>query len=210
MPEASTDHLSNARWKRKRLRCAAAHHFQSSLRGEQPHDFADEQRVALGAVMDRGHRVLGRAHAGARLDQAPHLRFAESRQRDPVSGALASEFCHDRSKRSVGFELHVSIGASDKQRRGTHLARHELEEQQGWLIRGVEVVEHQDQRLRLGGIDYERGHGLEETEPRRPRLERARSGQVRDSARSSGRIVASSAPPAPSSLCSRSGSRSWT
>ncbi len=47
--------------------------LQGGLGGQQAHDLPDEQRVALGRLVDSGDLRFGRCHPGERFDQALHL-----------------------------------------------------------------------------------------------------------------------------------------
>ncbi len=60
---------------------------EAPLRAQQPHDLVDEERVALGRVVDRPHDAVGRAPAGDALDDLADVALAQPAQRQPLAVA---------------------------------------------------------------------------------------------------------------------------
>ena len=54
---------------------------EPALGAQQPHDLVDEERIALGRLVDRAHDALGRAAAGDALDDLGDVALAQPAQR---------------------------------------------------------------------------------------------------------------------------------
>ena len=102
--------------------------------------------------------------AVAKLDQPAHVARIKPRQRDPLADAeQLAELLFD-PRRPVDLGLAVS---GDRQHPHVcDLAREEQQRQQRQLIRGVHVVQHDDQRLPVGAPAQEAREGVEQHEPR--------------------------------------------
>ena len=61
--------------------------LQPPLRAQQSHDLVDEERVALGRVVDRAHDAVRWAPAGDALDDLGHVALAQAAQRQPPAVA---------------------------------------------------------------------------------------------------------------------------
>ncbi len=55
---------------------------EPSLRCQQPHDLTDEERIAFGFLLDRGHHFVTRRLAGNDLDEAGNIALAEPAKRE--------------------------------------------------------------------------------------------------------------------------------
>ena len=82
-----------------------------------------------------------------------------------VTGSRARAESVSRSG-SVSVGVHVAVGADDQDPAVGELAGHELQQQQRGLVGGVQVVEHEHERLRRRGALQERGERVEEPEAR--------------------------------------------
>ena len=115
---------------------------------------------------------------------ARRARTARRRSRSrPVSGEPA----RDRLPREGGERVaerfgerrvHVAVGADDQDPAVGELAGHELQQQQRGLVGGVQVVEHEHERLRRRGALQERGERVEEPEARALGLDGGHGRQV--------------------------------
>ena len=179
---------ASERWRRRRpitslTLCgiasgAVAGSLQASLRGEQPHDLADEQRVALGLGVHRRSQLrCGRAGRGE-LDEVGDVGLAEAGERERPRDRLASQLGEGRRERIRQGRIDVAVRADDQQAAVAELAGDELEKQERGLVCRVQVVEHQHQRPRGRRALQEGGHGIEEPEARSLGLERRRRRQI--------------------------------
>jgi hypothetical protein len=74
----------------------------------------------------------------------------------------------------IGTEVVVSIGPHEEEVCLRELAGEELQEQQGRCVRGMEVVEHEDQRLALRRVLQEGADRVEQSEAAGLRIGEAR------------------------------------
>ena len=142
---------------------------EAALLGHQVHDFREEERVALGLLVDAGDELASRLAPGRRREVGAHLRFLEAVENHTLESALAIELGERLGERMGARQLGVAVGADDEQAHVRELAREVLEKQQRRLVRPVDVVEHDHQRRALGGGAQEAGVGVEEPELRRTR-----------------------------------------
>ena len=143
--QAAADDLSHALRNRERSCTRLA---QALLRGEQPHDLAHEQRVALRLGVQRrtelGCRSLGRGH----LDEAHDVARGEPGKRKPAGDRLARKLGDGAFERVRERWIDVAIGADDQQPAVAELASDESQQEQRRLVRGVEIVQHHYERPR--------------------------------------------------------------
>ena len=107
----------------------------------------------------------------------------EAGERERSRDRLASQLGERRSRADRRGRIDVAVGADDQEAAVAELAGDEPEQQQRGLVRGVQVVEHQHERLR--GRD-----ALQEGGQRSKSRKRAPSDSTRGAAGRSGRSVA--------------------
>ena len=112
-----------------------------------------EQRVALAAIVDA--RLDVRRHRpDARLDEARRRRAIQARQRQ--RRRLAADARQEVAGGGVHARLDVAVGADEQHAHRAQLARQEVQQRQRRLIAGVQIVEHEEHRFRLGRFVHER------------------------------------------------------
>ena len=167
--EAPPHHLADALRDRQLPVCharGAVPASEATLAGEQTHHLADEERVALGLLPDRGDQVSRGLRARGHLHESGHGRGVEAAEHDPATPLDASQLAQRPRERMMATELDVPVGADHQQSGARQLPRHELEELQRGGVRPVEVVEHDHQRARARRRGQERVHRVEEPEAR--------------------------------------------
>ncbi len=97
--------------------------------------------------MDRARDRGGEVAAAPRVEQRSHVRLPEPAQADPLVPARAPERGQDLGERVALLDLDVAVRGDEEDASVLDLAREELEQQQRRLVRPVEVVEDQHQRL---------------------------------------------------------------
>ena len=108
-------------------------------------------------------------------------------------------------------QLHVAVGADQQDARSRQLPRQELHQQQRRLVRPVQVVEDEDQRLLPGRVLEEVGEAVEEAEARLFGRQLGGAGWSPGSrSRTSETTSAMTGAPPPISESSAAGSRSRT
>jgi hypothetical protein len=117
----------------------------------QTHDLHHEERIPLRFgvnCLDQPGREL---RSGGELDVGGHVGFAQPRKLYLRGVPLTRELGQRRGQRLLQHRVDVAKRAEHEQPAVADLASDELEQEQRWLIRGVQVVEHQHERPRLRG-----------------------------------------------------------
>ena len=122
---------------------------QLALLNEQPDDLGDEERVALRLRVDHVDELRRWCDAARCLDEAADVLLGQAAQQDPLEAALAAQLGECLRERVPARELDVAVGADEQQARAGELARDELEQAQRSLVRPVQIVEHEHERLRF-------------------------------------------------------------
>ena len=122
-----------------------------------------EERIAFGRVAQRVDERAGRPHAPGAFDELTDVGFAKPSQRQHQTLALG--FGDERGELRQMLDFDLAVGADDRRPHRPDLPRHGDEHhERGWIGR-VQVVEDDEQRLRLGGAAHERGDRIEQAEP---------------------------------------------
>ena len=79
---------------------------EAALGAQQPHDLVDEERVALGRLVDRAHDAVGRAAAGDALDDLGDVALAQPAQRQPL--AVADDVAERRRRAAASSRASAS------------------------------------------------------------------------------------------------------
>ena len=140
--------------------------FEQCSRAEHARHLAEEERVALGAPVERGHQAVGGCDAGVQLDEAADGRLGKALQREASRVMFAGELEDGGGQRMIAPDLGLAVGADDHEARPLELAADELEQQQRGGVGGVQVVEHEEERPGTRGVPQERGHRVEQAEAR--------------------------------------------
>jgi hypothetical protein len=130
----------------------------------------DEEGVTLRlAVQRRGQRSAARIQTllGARLQERGDFRQGEAAQQQALKAALPAQGRQHLGQRMAPVEVGVAIGAHDEQPRCAELLHEKLKEHERGLIRPMQIVEHEQQRPRLGDIGQRLAHGVEQPKARR-------------------------------------------
>ena len=175
MAKPAADHLSHALRDHKRRCCRLV---EASLRDEQPHDLADEKRIAIGPGHHRRAQVRCGRRGRGELDKAGDVGFTEAGERERPRDRLAGQLNEGRGERIRKGRIYVPVRADDQQAALAELARDELEKQERGLVGRMQVVEHEHQRARGRRTLQEGRHGIEESEARSIGLERRRRRQI--------------------------------
>ena len=178
MPDPTDDDVADSLRQRKVQGPAGCHLVEPPFGGQQPDRLAEEERVAAGLAHDRVQEVRAWCHPRSRLDQLAHRRLAEAHEAQAQRVGLTSDLPHRGGHRRIGDQLHLAIRADDHDRRVAELARHETQVENRRHVRGVQVVDDDQQRARLRRATQERGGRVEQLESRGLRLDLARRRQV--------------------------------
>ena len=114
---------------------------------------------AVGVVLD------------AELDVARNVRGREPANLDAMRHLLAGELCKRRSEGIAHRRVDVAVCADDEYPAVAQLTRDESQQQQRGFVRGVQVVEDQDERTHGRRVLQEAGCGVEEPDARSLSLE---------------------------------------
>jgi hypothetical protein len=155
-------------------RTAALGAAQASLGDQQLDQLVDEERIAVGLAVNRRGQRVGVLDLRRQRDEAGDVELAQAAQRQPASRVVPGELGQRRPQRVVAQQLDVSIRDEDEDLGVRHFAGEELQEQQRRRVCGVQVVEHQPERMRRGRPAQEGRRGVEEPEPRAVGLQRLR------------------------------------
>ena len=148
--------------------------LHGSLGGQQAHDLPDKQRVTLGPLIDGGGLRLGGRHPREHLDQASHLVAAQPTKAEQL--ALADQLPHRLADPRLAIGPRVAVGPHHQQPGAAESPRQELQQQQGGLIGGMQIIQDQHQRLHRRRPPEEAGDRLEQVEARRLGLLRGNQG----------------------------------
>ena len=173
--EAAGDDITNALGNRETRRFSSV---EASLRGQQPHDLANEERVAFSLLVNGDDEFLTGRLAGRELDETSDLALAQARERNASSHRFAGELGQSHRERIGRARVDVAVGADNEQATLAELAGEELQEQERGLVRRVQVVQEEHERAGLRGARQDGGGRLEEAEARALRLEHRRLGKV--------------------------------
>ena len=174
--QALRDHLPDGR--RDRGAPGVLEADQPPLGREQPDHLLDEQRVALGAVVDRRGQGLGRIDLGREREEAGDVVLGQPAQRQPPRGVVPGELGQRRPQRVIAAQVDLAVGTHDQDPRVRDRAGEELEEQQRRRVGRLEVVEHQHERRGAGRVAQKRRRRVEEPKPRALGFQRGRRRQV--------------------------------
>ena len=166
------DDVAQARRHRETLR------GRSALDRQQPHELADEQRVALRPLVQRGGEPRRRQLGGGAIQVLDDVARAEPAQHEPSACGLARDFGEHLGQRLPGPRIRVPVGGEQQQAARSELAREEAQEQQRGGVGGVQVVERDHERPCLARPPEELGGRVEEAEADELGLERRRRRQT--------------------------------
>ena len=93
--------------------------------------------------------------------------LAQPDEVDPPGRRLPTQLRHRGRHRVVGRQCDIAVRAQNQQPRIPHLAREKLQEQEGGGVSGVEIFQHNNQRLTCRSAQQERRDRVEQLEPRR-------------------------------------------
>ena len=116
----------------------------SALLGEETHDLADEERIALGLLVNRRHELRGR-DLGGWCDRTPPSSLTQPAQREATDDRLPGDLGKHLSCRRPPGVIDVPIGRQDQHRDRAKLARYELKEEQRPRVGRVKVVQDEDE-----------------------------------------------------------------
>ena len=122
-----------------------------------------EERIAFGRVAQEVDERARRPHAPGALDELADVGFAKPPQGQHQTLALG--LGEERGKLRQVLDLDLAVGADDRRPHGADLPRHGDEHHDRGRIGGVQIVEDDEQRLRLGRPPHERGDRIEQAKP---------------------------------------------
>ena len=122
----------------------------------------DEERVPAGTAQHIRGQTWMRTHPGHRPHQPLHVHRRQPGQRDYL--AVAAGLRQQPPALVVGADLLVAERPRNHQRRGHHLARQEVQQQQRRHIRPLQIVEDYEQRTSPSRPNQQRSHRVEQHE----------------------------------------------
>ena len=164
--QAAADHrpqtVRNGHPPRGRVRCVD----QGAFGYEEPDDLADEERIPACLLLKPGGELPGWLDARAEADEARHLVLGQPRESQPSCHRLARQLGQRRRQGLLEARVDVPVGSDDQETARGEDAREKLQQQQRRRVGGVQVVEHEEERPLAGGVDEERGGGVEHLKAR--------------------------------------------
>ena len=151
--------------------------------GQVLHDLPREERVAVRLPvqrLDERQPRLAEVVAGGRNHELGQLGVVESRQGQPVDAGLAPQRGQHVRQRAVGADLGVAVGPDDEKPRCLGRGQHVPHEEDGGLVRPVQVIEHDEDRRVLGRRAENGGDGRVEQVPLGLGVARDRRGHAGD------------------------------
>ena len=146
------------------LACAIGRPAKASFIGEEPDEFADEQRIPLGLAMDRLGETVGRTLRRSKFDVARHLIHGQSRRIEALCGRHAGDFGEQADPWVSGGQLTLPVDGQHHDAGVGQVHGHEPEQQQRRLVGGVEVVEDQDDGTVARGVPQQARERVEQLE----------------------------------------------
>ena len=123
-----------------------------ALRLHQPQHLTEEERVAAREHVQARGRRLRHLLTGHALDVCLDVLDVEARERQPRAepGELP-----EKLRTLVGLGLALAVGTDQDDGRPADGLAHEAHQDERSRVRGVQVVEHDQERLRLSALDEE-------------------------------------------------------
>ena len=130
-------------------------------------ELLDEEGVALGALDDHVDLVVGEHRAAApdrdqAGDQLAHLGGVERLEGDPVHALEARPLGDLGAQRVLAVQVVGAVGRDERHRLAERTGEQEAHQVTGRLVGPVEVLDHEEERLLLGGGLEEGVHGIEQ------------------------------------------------
>ena len=148
-----------------------AHHLQHTLRYLQPTervsrclangleslpqkscDFGRKKGIAFGVSKDSLNQVRGWFFAADILDQLADMLALQSSQFLPVIRAAAGQLGEGIGQRMRSGHFYIPVGPNNQDLAIWQLADQELQQQEGRLVRPMQIIQHQHQGLGLGKV----------------------------------------------------------
>ena len=139
--------------------------LQAALGGQQPGHLPHEQRVALGAAVHGRHHALPRHDPGDLLDEAGDAGLIQAGKPNVPGRRFAGKLRQRDGQRVAAVQLNVAVGAQHQHPGVAELAGSEPQQQDRGRVSGMQIIQHEHQRLPGPGIAQERGHRVEQAEP---------------------------------------------
>ena len=183
--ESPRDHVAHALGQTHplRQRCGGVAGIGgSACLGQVARELDDEERVALGLLVDRPDQRIRRLGAAALARERGHVLAREPAEMEPLDGKIALEVGQRVRQRAGAVQLGVSVAGHHEQAVLLGRAQQVRQEQERRLVRPVEVVEQQHDRRVAPGLHEQGGEGVEQAEPREGGIRRGapawRAGRV--------------------------------
>ena len=127
-------------------------------------DLVEEEGVALGLAPQRlGQGPVRRAGLLARAgEQGGNVVGGEAAELDAGERVVATEVGEKLGERVGAGEVALAIRPDDEHGRGPLVPEHVAQQEDGRLVGPVQVVEHQEEGMGLGGHVEQGGDALEE------------------------------------------------
>jgi hypothetical protein len=138
--------------------------LEQPLGGEQTGQLGDEERVAVGAVVDRRHDRGVRLDVGLLGHETGHLGFAEPVQAQPGRVGQADQLAKGGGQRVLRRDVLRPVGADEQDRGRPDSGGQESGQLQRGDVEPVQVVEDQHHRPLDRQAEQQLGHRLVETE----------------------------------------------
>ena len=131
-------------------------------RQQVAHHLGQEQRVAFAALVHQ-HTQAGRGQPGGGHEFG-RLGGREAAEQQPLHLRVAVQLQQAVAQWMLARQFGVAVGAQQQQAAAAGFGHDEFQQPQRRHIGAVQVVQHQQQRLALGGALPEAGHRIEEPE----------------------------------------------
>ena len=169
--QAPADHLldalRNAQRSAAACGCGVLHAVvREHLLQQQAGDLADEQRVALGLLMDRVDPGGRQGSVASQTHHASRLGARQAGQAQALEAGLARQFAQGRRQRMLARQLDVAVGDEHQHPARREARRQEFQQAQRRRVGPVQVVEHQQQRGHRSRPLPEAGDRVEQAKPR--------------------------------------------
>ena len=129
---------------------------------DRAQELLDEERVAAGLAAEALHRRTVQRVATEGGHERGRLGSTEAAEVDLVERRLAPQVGDQACHRPARVDVHVAVGGDHQQRRSGAAAQDLAQEQHGGDVGPVQVLEHQQQPVPVGGVEQHPDHRLEE------------------------------------------------
>jgi hypothetical protein len=121
------------------------------------HDLADEERIALGLLVDCRDQPCRSELRRCQLDVLRDLALAQPGKRHPTGDRLARDLGQRLGERPSGDRINVAVGGEQEDAGRAKLTGEEPQQQQRGRVGRVKIVQDEHRRRSLGDVAKEVG-----------------------------------------------------